>query len=154
MRLSRHIVVNRPELTFTVMGCHEPESMRVVAGLNNYRLRFQRDAKLITHRELYSLSKRENLRAACTAEIHQHQRMLLVNTGATQAPALPARLLNQPTGGNFHVAFVHGKVGQGFMQRTQAFKLVARDHRVFKETARIADLRGVGQLTAANINDR
>ena len=106
------------------------------------------------HRALYRLSKREDFSAACTAMIDQHQRMLRVDPGAAQMLAFPARLLDQPSSGNFHVAFVSGKVGQGFMQSVQAFIRVTSDHWVFKKTARVTDLRGIRQLTAANINNR
>ena len=95
----------------------------------------------------------QDLASGGTAQVHQNQRLLVMNSGLSHTLALPAAALDHPAGSQFELVAALGVMGQIGKPLAQAGKGVAFNHRVFEKTARIADLGGVRQFILPNGDD-
>ncbi len=88
-----------------------------------------------------------------TAQIHQNQGLLVMDSSPSHTPAFPATALDHPAGSQFELVAALGVVGQIGKPPAQAGKCAVSNHRVFKKTARIADPVGVRQFALPNGDD-
>ena len=75
---------------------------------------------------------------------------MLIHPGAAQGFAFPATGINQPAGGQLDAAIGQGVVNNFGLAGNGVAALLLGDGGVFKKTARIANLRWIGQLGTAN----
>ena len=95
----------------------------------------------------------ENLQSGSSAQVHQDQRLLIMDSGLSHPLSLPAAALDHPAGSQFELIVTLGVIGKIGKPLAQAGKRVAVNHRIFEKTACIADLGGIWQFFLTNGDD-
>src|SRR5690606_7642667 len=118
--------------------------------LDNVRLDFQLHPKAGGDIRLYTLRQQQDLATTGFTVIDQNQGLHVMHSGIAFTIALPASLLDQPTGSELDPAI---GLGIGHQPRIPLAQLVGqhrRYQRIFEETASIAQHLRIGPFLAAN----
>src|SRR5690606_32282000 len=122
--------------------------------LDNVRLDFQLHPKAGGDIRLYTLRQHQDLATTGFTVIDQNQGLQAMHSGIAFTIALPASLLDQPTGSELNPAIGLGIGHQPGIPLAQLVGLYRRYQRVLEETASIAQHLRIGQFLPANRTHR
>ena len=98
-------------------------------------------------------AKTNDVLALGSAEVHQHQRLLIVDTGRTQLASFPATLVDHPAGRNLHPLSIHFVMRHIGILRSQLLVFGSRHNGIHEETTAITQLGRIGQFSSPDVDD-
>lgn len=134
-------------------GAYTAEDFGGKTAPHEAHLMFQHHTELVFHAVADMGRQRDELHGAGAPQIDQHQRLLLMDGGTTDGKPLETALIDEPASRQLGLPFCRRVAGHLRVLLFQGLGQGGGHHRVFEETARVAQHRRIRQLGHAGGTD-